>query len=157
MHSLSSRSHGSSNSTCKGSAEFSSAMPGNLVMDKSNKHRRGRRDANGASCRNARSEGFILWGASFQLRIEVMHSLSSRSHGSSNSTCKGSAEFSSAMPVPKVLSCGEHPYAPFNRFFSILMTRLPGIALENLRNGHSGSSPHLHRGGLFYACSTCPL
>ncbi|KAJ5238013.1 hypothetical protein N7489_008104 [Penicillium chrysogenum] len=35
-----------------------------LKVDKSNKHRRGRRDANGASCRNARSEGFILWGAS---------------------------------------------------------------------------------------------
>ena len=35
------------------------------------------------------------------------------------------------MPVPKVLSCGEHPYAPFNRFFSILMTRLPGTALDN--------------------------
>ncbi|KAJ5550362.1 hypothetical protein N7461_005060 [Penicillium sp. DV-2018c] len=35
------------------------------------------------------------------------------------------------MPVPKVLSCGEHPYAPFNRVFSILMTRLPGTALEN--------------------------
>ena len=35
------------------------------------------------------------------------------------------------MPVPKVLSCGEHPHAPFNRFFSILMTRLPGTTLEN--------------------------
>lgn len=35
------------------------------------------------------------------------------------------------MPVPKVLTCGEHPYAPSNRVFSILMTRLPGTALEN--------------------------
>ncbi|KAJ5791498.1 uncharacterized protein N7518_008509 [Penicillium psychrosexuale] len=35
------------------------------------------------------------------------------------------------MPVPKVLSCGEHPHAPFNRIFSILMTRLPGIPLVN--------------------------
>ena len=35
------------------------------------------------------------------------------------------------MPVPKVLSCGEHPHAPFNRVFSILMTRLPGTPLEN--------------------------
>lgn len=35
------------------------------------------------------------------------------------------------MPVPRVLSCGEHPNAPYNRFFSILMTRLPGFPLEN--------------------------
>lgn len=35
------------------------------------------------------------------------------------------------MPVPKVLSCGEHLDAPFNRAFSILMTRLPGVPLEN--------------------------
>ncbi|KAI2005305.1 hypothetical protein LOZ39_002795 [Ophidiomyces ophidiicola] len=35
------------------------------------------------------------------------------------------------MPVPKVLSCGEHPGDPFNRVFSILMTRLPGTSLEN--------------------------
>ena len=35
------------------------------------------------------------------------------------------------MPVPKVLSCGEHPNAPYNRIFSILMTRLPGSPLEN--------------------------
>lgn len=30
------------------------------------------------------------------------------------------------IPVPKVINCGEHPDAPFNRVFSILMTRLPG-------------------------------
>lgn len=35
------------------------------------------------------------------------------------------------MPVPKVLSCGEHVGDPYNRVFSILMTRLPGISLEN--------------------------
>lgn len=35
------------------------------------------------------------------------------------------------MPVPKVLCCGEHAGAPYNRVFSILMTRLPGTALEN--------------------------
>lgn len=35
------------------------------------------------------------------------------------------------MPVPKVLSCGEHPHQSNNRFFSILMTRLPGIPLNN--------------------------
>ena len=35
------------------------------------------------------------------------------------------------MPVPKVLSCGEHPHVPYNRFWSILMTRLPGVPLEN--------------------------
>lgn len=35
------------------------------------------------------------------------------------------------MPVPKVLSCAEHPGALCNRFFSILMTRLPGITLGN--------------------------
>lgn len=34
------------------------------------------------------------------------------------------------MPVPKVLCCGERP-ASFNRSFSILMTRLPGLSLEN--------------------------
>lgn len=35
------------------------------------------------------------------------------------------------IPVPKVLSCGEHPDTPFNRKISILMTRLPGASLEN--------------------------
>lgn len=35
------------------------------------------------------------------------------------------------MPVPKVLSCGDHPHCSFNRTFSILMTRLPGIPLNN--------------------------
>lgn len=35
------------------------------------------------------------------------------------------------MPVPIVLNYGEHPDAPFNRRISILMTRLPGIPLEN--------------------------
>ncbi|CAG7959287.1 unnamed protein product [Penicillium olsonii] len=35
------------------------------------------------------------------------------------------------IPVPKVLSCGEHLDEDFNRMFSILMTRLPGTALEN--------------------------
>ncbi|KAJ0421185.1 hypothetical protein BJY00DRAFT_301070 [Aspergillus carlsbadensis] len=35
------------------------------------------------------------------------------------------------MPVPKVLCCGEHLDAPSNRRFSILMTRLPGLTLEN--------------------------
>lgn len=35
------------------------------------------------------------------------------------------------IPVPKVLNCGEHPKAPFNRKISILMTRLPGVPLEN--------------------------
>ncbi|KAB8221126.1 kinase-like domain-containing protein [Aspergillus novoparasiticus] len=35
------------------------------------------------------------------------------------------------MPVPKLLCCGEHPNAPYNRTFSILMTRLPGVPLEN--------------------------
>ncbi|KAK2745023.1 hypothetical protein FQN55_006380 [Onygenales sp. PD_40] len=34
------------------------------------------------------------------------------------------------MPVPRVLCCGEHP-ASSNRSFSILMTRLPGVSLEN--------------------------
>ncbi|KAL4916555.1 kinase-like domain-containing protein [Aspergillus aurantiobrunneus] len=38
---------------------------------------------------------------------------------------------SAGMPVPKVISCGEHLDAPFNRRFSILMTRLPGVPLEN--------------------------
>lgn len=35
------------------------------------------------------------------------------------------------IPVPKFLGCGEHPDDPFNRTFSILMTRLPGVPLEN--------------------------
>lgn len=35
------------------------------------------------------------------------------------------------IPVPKFLSCGEHPDDPFNRTFSILMTRLPGVPLRN--------------------------
>ena len=35
------------------------------------------------------------------------------------------------IPVPKFLSCGEHPADPFNRKFSILMTRIPGMPLEN--------------------------
>ncbi|KAE8154190.1 kinase-like domain-containing protein [Aspergillus avenaceus] len=35
------------------------------------------------------------------------------------------------IPVPKFLSCGEHPADPSNRKYSILMTRIPGIALEN--------------------------
>jgi Phosphotransferase enzyme family len=35
------------------------------------------------------------------------------------------------IPVPKVINCGEHPDAPFNRVFSILMTRLPGVPLGN--------------------------
>jgi hypothetical protein len=35
------------------------------------------------------------------------------------------------MPVPRVLCCGEHLGNPFNRTFSILMTRLPGISLVN--------------------------
>ncbi|KAJ5617607.1 phosphotransferase family protein [Penicillium hordei] len=35
------------------------------------------------------------------------------------------------MPVSRDLSYGEHPYAPFNRVFSILITRLPRT-LENL-------------------------
>ncbi|KAA8645127.1 uncharacterized protein ATNIH1004_009344 [Aspergillus tanneri] len=38
------------------------------------------------------------------------------------------------IPVPKVISCGEHLNAPFNRRFSILMTRLPGVPLENSRD-----------------------
>ncbi|KAL4807201.1 kinase-like domain-containing protein [Aspergillus unguis] len=38
---------------------------------------------------------------------------------------------SAGMPVPRVISCGEHLDAPYNRRFSILMTRLPGIPLEN--------------------------
>ncbi|PYI06206.1 hypothetical protein BO78DRAFT_445594 [Aspergillus sclerotiicarbonarius CBS 121057] len=37
------------------------------------------------------------------------------------------------MPVSRVLCCGEHPNALFNRRFSILMTRLPGVSLENSR------------------------
>lgn len=41
---------------------------------------------------------------------------------------------SAGMPVPKVLCCGEHPNAAFNRTFSILMTRLPGVPLENSRD-----------------------
>ena len=35
------------------------------------------------------------------------------------------------MPVLKVLCCGEHPNAPYNRTFLILMTRLLGSPLEN--------------------------
>lgn len=35
------------------------------------------------------------------------------------------------IPVPKVLNCGEHLDAPYNRKISILMTRLPGICLDN--------------------------
>ncbi|KAF3482118.1 uncharacterized protein GIQ15_04877 [Arthroderma uncinatum] len=38
------------------------------------------------------------------------------------------------MPVPKFLCCGETPDAPFNRVFSIMMTRLPGVTLENSRD-----------------------
>ncbi|RAL01568.1 uncharacterized protein BO80DRAFT_424772 [Aspergillus ibericus CBS 121593] len=37
------------------------------------------------------------------------------------------------MPVPRVLSCGEHLNAHYNRKFSILMTRLPGVSLANSR------------------------
>ncbi|KAF5863931.1 hypothetical protein ETB97_009038 [Aspergillus alliaceus] len=35
------------------------------------------------------------------------------------------------IPVPRVLNYGEHLKAPFNRKISILMTRLPGVTLEN--------------------------
>lgn len=35
------------------------------------------------------------------------------------------------IPVPNVLGCGTHLDAPFNRRVSILMTRLPGVALGN--------------------------
>ena len=35
------------------------------------------------------------------------------------------------MPVPRVLSVGEHPNCPFTRHFSILMTRLLGFPLDN--------------------------
>lgn len=35
------------------------------------------------------------------------------------------------MPVQRVLCYGEHSKAPFNRDFSILMTRLPGESLNN--------------------------
>lgn len=35
------------------------------------------------------------------------------------------------MPVPKVLSCGEHPADPYRRYISILMTRLPGCEAVN--------------------------
>ncbi|KAM5457577.1 hypothetical protein MaudCBS49596_000774 [Microsporum audouinii] len=38
------------------------------------------------------------------------------------------------IPVPKFLCCGEHPNDRYNRTFSILMTRLPGITLENSRD-----------------------
>ncbi|EZF35239.1 hypothetical protein H101_01222 [Trichophyton interdigitale H6] len=38
------------------------------------------------------------------------------------------------IPSPQFLCCGEHPNQPFNRTFSILMTRLPGITLENSRD-----------------------
>ena len=37
------------------------------------------------------------------------------------------------MPAPRLISCGKHPNAPFNRKISILMTRLPGTPLENSR------------------------
>jgi hypothetical protein len=45
--------------------------------------------------------------------------------------CRNANDPAAGMPVPKVLSCGEHSTAPFNRSFSILMTRLPGTPLEN--------------------------
>lgn len=35
------------------------------------------------------------------------------------------------MPVPRVLSVGVHPNSPHTRYFSILMTRLPGFSLDN--------------------------
>lgn len=35
------------------------------------------------------------------------------------------------IPVPRVLNYGEHLKALFNRKISILMTRLPGVPLEN--------------------------
>lgn len=35
------------------------------------------------------------------------------------------------MPVPRVLSVGEHPNSAHTRYFSILMTRLPGFPLDN--------------------------
>lgn len=38
------------------------------------------------------------------------------------------------MPVPKVISYGEHPKALFNRKVSILMTTLPGVPLGNSRD-----------------------
>ena len=34
-------------------------------------------------------------------------------------------------PIPEVLSCGEQAYMPLSRVFSILMTRFPGLPLEN--------------------------
>ena len=34
------------------------------------------------------------------------------------------------MPVPRLLCCGEHANATFNRTLSILMTRLPGFPLD---------------------------
>ncbi|PLB50791.1 hypothetical protein P170DRAFT_435961 [Aspergillus steynii IBT 23096] len=38
------------------------------------------------------------------------------------------------MPVPKLISCGEHVNDPVNRRFSLLMTRLPGFDLDNSRD-----------------------
>ncbi|EFE44646.1 hypothetical protein TRV_00573 [Trichophyton verrucosum HKI 0517] len=38
------------------------------------------------------------------------------------------------IPTPKILCYGEHPNDPYNRHISILMTRLPGITLENSRD-----------------------
>lgn len=38
------------------------------------------------------------------------------------------------IPVPRVLSCGEHATPDLTRGISILMTRLPGFTLENSRN-----------------------
>ncbi|PGH34387.1 U4/U6.U5 tri-snRNP component SNU23 [[Emmonsia] crescens] len=38
------------------------------------------------------------------------------------------------MPVPKLLSCGEHVGERYNGWISILMTRLPGITLNNSRD-----------------------
>lgn len=47
------------------------------------------------------------------------------------------------MPVPKVLNCGEHPGDSFNRVFSILMTRLHGISLENSGDLMANRNPGL--------------
>lgn len=38
------------------------------------------------------------------------------------------------IPVPRVISCGEHPNDTFNMKVSILMARLPGVTLENSRD-----------------------
>lgn len=46
------------------------------------------------------------------------------------------------MPVPRVLSCGEHPNETMNRFFSMLMTRLPGIPLVNSTFTHGDFKAH---------------